>query len=298
MIRLTKIRQLIEKEEEGPTLDYKEDLVLETDGDKAQFVKDVISLANSRQTAHIIIGVEEGTRKLKEIKTTHKAEQLNDIIKGKCDPPLTVEYAEKTILGHKVGIVEFSGANPPYIVAVPDRYGGPLSSDPTKQFWIERGTVFVRNFNKNEGASRADLDKMYKVKYVTLQADLKLSHEVSAKTVDDVKEAKIEFILINLGNVLATQPYVFIQFQNIKSIVKCDPGWVDVSDLNNNIPTIRLLSNIPVCPTIRSHVDGATVRVSKDINQVEAEIALGASNMRFKEGKYNIPLTTTNMQKE
>lgn len=290
MISLTKIRQIIEKEDEGPTLDYKEDLVLGTDGDKAQFVKDVISLANSGQTAYIIIGVEDGTRKLKGIKTTHKAEQLNDILKGKCDPPLTIEYAEKPLLGHKVGIVEFTGENPPYIVTVSDRFGGPRSSDPAKQFWIERGTVFVRKHNMNEGASRADIDKMFKVEYVTLQSDLKLSHEVSAKTIDGAIEAKIKFTLINYGNVLATQPYVFIQFQNIKEIVKCDHSWVDVSKLNNNIPTIRLLSNVPVCPTIRSFVGGATVRVSKGINQVEAGITLGASNMRFKEGKYTIPI--------
>ena len=80
MISLTKIRQLIEKEDEGPTLDYKEELNLEKEGDKAQFVKDILSLANSGQTTHIIIGVEDGTRKLVGIKTTHKAEQLNVFI--------------------------------------------------------------------------------------------------------------------------------------------------------------------------------------------------------------------------
>ena len=135
MINKRQVQQMIEKEDEGPILDYKEDLTLQTDGDKAQFIKDVLSLANSGQTAHIIVGVEDGTRKLIGIKTKHKAEQLNDILKGKCDPPLTVEYAEKTILGHKVGVIEFSGENPPYIVSVTDQYGGPLSSNPQKPFY-------------------------------------------------------------------------------------------------------------------------------------------------------------------
>ena len=159
MINKRQVQKIIEKEDEGPTLDYKEYLTLQTDGDKAQFVKDVLSLANSGQTAHIIIGVEDGTRKPVGIKTIYKAEQLNDILKNKCGPPLTVEYSEKNIMGYNVGVIEFNGENPPYIVSVGDRFGGTLSSNPQKSFYICRGTVFVRNFNKNEGASRADLDK-------------------------------------------------------------------------------------------------------------------------------------------
>lgn len=296
MINISKVRQIIEKEDEGPTLDYKEDLNLETDGNKAQFVKDVLSLANSGELAHMIIGVENGTRKLVGIKTSHKAEQLNDILKGKCDPPLSIEYVERTILGHKVGVVEFLGENPPYIVAVPDKFGGVLSSDSQNRFYIERGTVFVRKYNKNEGASRADLDKMYKVKYVTLQSDLRISHEVLAKPVDDETEVKIKFALTNHGNVLATQPYVYIKFKNVKEIVKCDSGWTDESSLNNNIPTVSNSKSIPVCPTVTSVVDGVTVRMSKGINQIEADMVLGAGNMRFKEGKYIIPFQTKNLQ--
>jgi hypothetical protein len=290
MISLPKIRQIIEKEGEGPTLDYKEDLPLETDGDKAQFVKDAISLANSGQKAYIITGVEDGTWKLVGIKTHHKAEQLNQILKDKSDPPLRVEYVEKKIMGHTVGVIEINGDNPPYIVSVPDRFGGPLSSDPTKQFWIERGTIFVRNYNMNEGARRADLERIYKVKYITLESDLRISHDVSAKPIDDLTQAEIKFTLINYGNVLATQPYIFIQFRNVKEIVKCGPLWANVSYLNNNIPTIRFSGTIPVCPTIHSAIGGATVSVSKGVNQIEADITLGASNMRFKEGRYTVPL--------
>jgi len=290
MISLTKIRQIIEKEDEGPTLDYKEDLVLETDGDKAQFVKDVISLANSGQTAHIIIGVEDGTRKLKGIKTTHKAEQLNDILKGKCDPPLTVEYAEKTILGHKVGVVEFSGENPPYIVAVLNRFGGPLSSDSRKSFYIERGTVFVRNYNMNEGASRASLDKMYKVKYVVLQPDLQLGHEISLKPSEGQIEADIEFFLTNQGEAVGTHTIVWIQFQNVKKIVRCRDVCQDISKLNNDIPTVQITPLAPVVPRVRTVCEGVTVKVDSDVGQIVAKVIIGAANMRTKEGTYVIPL--------
>jgi hypothetical protein len=290
MISKKQVQLIIEKEDEGPTLDYKEDLNLQTDGDKAQFVKDVLSLANSGQTAHIIIGVEDGTRKLVGIKTKHKAEQLNDILKGKCDPPLTVEYAEKTILGNEVGIVEFIGDNPPYIVSVTDQFGGIPTSNPQKSFYICRGTVFVRCFNKNEGTSRADLDKMYKVKYVTLQADLELSHEISINHIGELKEVQIKFFLKNLGEVIATDIYIFIQFKNIKEIVICSDPWKNISQLNNNIPTINTTLPIPIVRPIRSNCHGLTVKVGNDIEQIEAKVIIGATNMRTKEGPYTISL--------
>ena len=290
MISLSKIRQIIEKEDEGPTLDYKEDLNLQNDGDKAQFVEDVLSLANSGQIAHIIIGVEDGTRKLVGIKTTHKAEQLNDILKGKCDPPLTIEYAEKTILGHEVGVVEFSGENPPYIVAVADHFGGQLSSNPQKSFYIHRGTVFIRNFNKNEGASRADLDKMYKVKYVTLQADLQMSHEISVKQIDEFKEVDISFFLINQGEVVTTDTYLWLQFQNVKEIVRCNGSWSDKSSINDNVPTVQLIYRAPIVRPVRMHCNGVVVRVDSEVRKIEAHVVMGAINMRTKEGTYIIPL--------
>jgi len=290
MIGIDRTKQIIENEDEGPLLDYKEDLILETDGDKAQFVKDVLSLANSGQTAHIIVGVEDGTRKLVGIKTTHKAEQLNDILKVKCDPPLTVEYIEKRILGHTVGVIEISGENPPYIVAVPDKYGGHPSSDPKMPFFIERGTVFVRNYNMNTGASRADLDKMFKVKYVTLQADLKLSHKVSVKLLHDSKEVDIKFFLENLGEVLATDAFLLIQSKDIHQIVGCRGDWRDISLANQNIPTIQQLVRPPLLRPVRQDCEGVVVKVDPNLDEIEARVILGATNMRTRDGSYVISL--------
>lgn len=290
MISENEIKQLIEKAEEGPTLDYKEDLPLETDGDKAQFVKDVISLANSGGIAHLLIGVEDGTGKPVGFKTPHKAEQLNQILRDKCDPPLRLEYREIKVMGYKIGVIEIAGENPPYIVAVPDRFGGPLSSGTQERFFIERGTVFVRNYNMNEGAKRADLDKMYQVKYVTLQADLQLTHEVSVRPLDNSKEVDISFFLKNLGEVIATDTYVWLRFENIKEIVQCKGGWSDQSKINNNIPTVQLIYTAPVIRLIRMQCQGVVVKVDSDVEQIEARVIMGATNMRTKEGPYVIPL--------
>jgi len=291
MISINKIKQIIEKEDEGSTLDYKEDLPLETDGDKAQFVKDVISLANSRETAHIITGVEDGTRKLVSIKTHHNAEQLNQILKDKCDPPLRVEYVERKIMGHIIGIIEITGENPPYIISVSDRFGSHLSANPQKEFYIERGTVFVRNHNMNEGAKRADLDRLHKVQYVTLQADLRLSgHKISVKPLDEQTEVDISLILVNAADVTATDVQLLIQFQNVKEIIRCKDRCMNITHLNNNIPTVQALIQAPVVQPIRTHLDVCTVKVDSGVEEIRSLVIISAANMRTKEGTYVIPL--------
>lgn len=279
MITKTEIRKLIEEGQEGPTLDFKEDLTLESEKDKAEFVKDVLALANTGGTAHIITGVEDKTWKPLGIKTAHTAEQLNDILKDKCDPPLRVEYVEKDILHHKVGVIEINGDNPPYIVAVPDRFGG----------IIERGTIFIRSFNKNEGARRTDLDQMYAPKYATPQADLVLTHEIKKKSLEDSIEVDINFIIQNTSEVPATDPYIWLQFENIQTIVKCTGGWRNASRVNKNIPTIDFPRDRPIYWSI-VHMGGAVIKVSKETKQIEADLIMQAGNMRLKRQKYVIQL--------
>lgn len=290
MITEAKIIELIKKAEEGPSLDYKEDLPLQSDGDKAELVKDVIALANSGEKAHVVIGVEDGTGKTVGFKTPHTAEQLNQILRDKCDPPISVEYIERKILGYKIGVIEITGGNPPYIVSVPDKLGGPLSANPSKPFFIQRGTVFIRNYNMNEGAKRADLDGMYKVKYVTLQANVRISHEVSVKPLDGLIEVDINLFLINEGEALATDTYVWMQFENIREIAQCKGHWKDVTKFNNNIPTIQLTSLVPIVRPVRMACDGVVVKVDSDVQQIKARLIMGAVNMRTKEGPYVITL--------
>lgn len=291
MISDNEIIELIKKAEEGPTLDYKEDLPLQSDGDKAAFVKDVIALANSGEKTYIVIGVEDGTGRSVGFKTPRTAEQMNQILKDKCDPPISVEYVERNILGYKIGVIEIKGENPPYVVSVPDKFGGHLSANPQKQFYIERGTVFIRNYNINEGAKRADLDKIYnKIKYIALQADLELTHEVTFKPSDGLAEANIEFFLMNRGDVVATSVCVWVQFKNVKRVAQCTGGWRDISNINHGIPTILLVPEVPVISPIKMRCGEVTVKVSDDVKHIEAEVIMGAINMRTKEGSYVISL--------
>jgi len=287
MISINRIKQIIEKEEEGPTLDYKEDLVLNTDGDKAELIKDIVSLANSAKVAHIIIGVEDKTRKPVDLKTSHNATQLNDILKNRCDPPISLEYIERKVLGYKVGVIEIHGENPPYIISVNDRFGGKRTCG--ESCYINRGTVFVRNNDKNEGASREHIEKFYenKVKYVTVQADLQLSHSSSVTSHDAYKEVSLDFELTNIGDVLADSPLIYIAFKNIERITGCKTSWKDISKLNPK-PTVRCYLSQPIGG--KMHIGGFTLRVKKAISQIRAFVELYSTNMRNKKYEYIIEL--------
>lgn len=159
--RVEQLRKLIQRREEGRDLDYKEDLYLDSNGDKAEFVKDVLALANSAQIGYIVTGVEDKTWKPVGITQHHDQTRLNDVLKDKTDPRIQVEYAELELDGANHGIVTIHAGNPPYLVAVADRYGGKVSKSPRREAYITRGVVYVRIEDQNDGASRVHLDAIY-----------------------------------------------------------------------------------------------------------------------------------------
>jgi hypothetical protein len=159
--RTKRLQRLLSRKEEGPDLDYKQDLYLDSDGDKAEFVKDVLALANSTELGHIVTGVEDKTWRPVGITRHHDQVTLNDVLKDKTDPRIQVEYVELEVEGVQHGLMTIDANNPPYLVAVADRYGGKVSTHAQKQVHIVRGTVFVRIQDKNDGASRVHLDAIY-----------------------------------------------------------------------------------------------------------------------------------------
>lgn len=70
-----KLKMLLESDE-GPKLDFKQSLSLETDGEKKELVKDVIAIANSRGgRGYIIFGVEDKTKRIVGIKDENISEE-------------------------------------------------------------------------------------------------------------------------------------------------------------------------------------------------------------------------------
>jgi hypothetical protein len=267
------LRGLVELKREGPTLDYKQDLNLGSEPENAEFIKDTLALANSGRTAYIVTGIRDRTWEPVGITKSYTQVQLNQILQNRTDPPISVEYTEIELNGHKHGVVKILGKNPPYLVMVKDSYSG-----------IQRGTVFIRNVDMNEGARRADLDQMYS------KVDLRLSHEVKERKVtDDSTEVNIEFTLRNVGHVSGAFARVTVRFKNIRQIIKRTGAWQDISYLRKNVPTIQMDENIVHLNEVL-HCDGAVVQVSKGVKQIEAYVTLYAMNMVPKRGEYVIPL--------
>ena len=279
MITQDELKQLVDLKREGPTLDYKQDLNLEKDRDKAEFIKDALALANSGYPSYIVTGMKEivkdntKTWEPTDISKHYTQVQLNQILQYRTDPPISIEYAEIELNSVTHGIVKISGDNPPYLVMVKDKFGD-----------IQKGTVFIRNVDMNEGARRAELDQMYS------KVDLRLSHNIKERKVaDDAVEVNVEFTLRNIGRTSATFVRLTVQFNNIERIIRHTGKWFDISHLRNNVPTIQMDENVVHLDEVL-HVDGAILRVGKDIKQVEALVNLYATNMRRKKDVYVITL--------
>lgn len=92
------------KREEGPKLDFKLTLNLDTESDKKEFAKDICAIANSRGgRGYLIIGIADKNKEIVGInpKAIHE-EQIQQIISYRCDPPIPVRvdvipYQEKNI---------------------------------------------------------------------------------------------------------------------------------------------------------------------------------------------------------
>jgi ATP-dependent DNA helicase RecG len=86
-----KLKQLL-KQEEGPKLDFKAALSLNTESEKKELTKDVIAIANSRGgRGYIVFGIEDKTKKILGIdQCTFMEEQIQQIIYNRCDPPVPV----------------------------------------------------------------------------------------------------------------------------------------------------------------------------------------------------------------
>jgi hypothetical protein len=273
MITQDELKYLIELKKEGPTLDYKQDLELEANKDEAEFIKDVLALANSGYPSYIVTGVKDKTWESIGISKHYTQVQLNQILQYRTDPQIEVEYSEIELNDVICGIVKVLGKNPPYLVMVKDKYHS-----------IQKGTIYIRNIDRNEGARRADLDQMFS------KVDLTLGHQVKEyKVIGELASVSINFALANYnGLTAATFVRVSLQFNNIKRITNFG-GWQNISWLRENIPAIQLNQDA-VHVGEKIIPQGIVVEVDSSIEQIEAFAQLYSINMLPKRELYVIPL--------
>lgn len=126
-----RIRQLL-KREEGPKLDFKATLNLNTEGEKKELTKDVTAIANSRGgRGYILFGVEDKTKKVIGVEPgDFKEEQIQQIIYNRSDPPVAVS----------VDFQEYEGVTLAVITIFKSRHR-PHQVLQTGAFYIRRGST-------------------------------------------------------------------------------------------------------------------------------------------------------------
>ncbi|TDT60921.1 putative DNA-binding protein [Fonticella tunisiensis] len=98
---------LLLSRDEGPKLDFKLKLNIETEGSKKELAKDICAIANSRGgRGYILFGVEDKTKKLVGI-NRHEflEEQIQQIVSTRLDPPVPISVSIANIHGKDIGII-------------------------------------------------------------------------------------------------------------------------------------------------------------------------------------------------
>jgi hypothetical protein len=154
-----KLFEIIEKlrtnQREWKTVDAKQDLMLKENGNKAEFVKDIAAMANNFETSYLVIGLKDKTFSDVGVLVNHYTKNdINQLLEGKIDPPVIIDYQEFSIGLNEYALIEIFGSNPPYIIAQDITH---LPQD-QKKARIYKGTIFVRHEDRTEGISRSELE--------------------------------------------------------------------------------------------------------------------------------------------
>ncbi|AYD40835.1 ATP-binding protein [Clostridium fermenticellae] len=120
------------KKSEGPKLDFKRHIDMETDSGRKELAKDVCAIANSRGgRGYLIIGVEDKTKDIVGIDNLELGEEkVQQIISSRIDPPIPV-YLE---------FIKYNDKN----VAIINIYDGPQKPYQMRDngaFYIRRGST-------------------------------------------------------------------------------------------------------------------------------------------------------------
>ena len=105
------------KKIEGPKLDFKQYINIDSDSGKKELAKDVCAIANSRGgRGYLIIGVEDKTKRILGIgEVNFDEEKIQQIISSRIDPPIPISLETFKYEGKKIAIITiYDGPQKPY----------------------------------------------------------------------------------------------------------------------------------------------------------------------------------------
>ena len=139
-----KLLQLL-KRDEGPKLDFKAALKLDTESDKKELTRDVIAMANSRGgRGYILFGVEDKTKKILGIDPgDFHEEQIQQIIYNRCDPPVPISIEFTAIESKTVAVLTvYRSSHQPHQM-------------------LQNGSFYIRRGSTTDTARRGEIANMF-----------------------------------------------------------------------------------------------------------------------------------------
>jgi hypothetical protein len=154
----TLLRRLQQEQTESRTIDGKQDLPLQEDGDKAFFLRHVAALANNVEPSYLLLGVEDRTWRAiglpatsSLLKADDTQQQMNQILQRRLEPAVHLRYQVHEVDGVPLGLVEIVGERAPYVISVP-RYGGPRTRGAPE--FVHQGVIYWRDGSSSVPISR------------------------------------------------------------------------------------------------------------------------------------------------
>lgn len=111
-----KLMNLI-KREEGPKLDFKLKIDIDTESGRKELTKDIIAIGNSRGgRGFLIIGVEDKTKIIVGVENLSiSEEQIQQIISSRCEPPIPISLEFVQVENKYVAVIAiYDGGQKPY----------------------------------------------------------------------------------------------------------------------------------------------------------------------------------------
>ncbi|MCT8976374.1 putative DNA binding domain-containing protein [Clostridium sp. CX1] len=105
------------KKIEGPKLDFKQSIQIETDSGRRELAKDICAIANSKGgRGYLIIGIEDKTKKVIGIEDFELSEEkIQQIVSSRIDPPIPISLEVIEFQNKKVAIINvYDGPQKPY----------------------------------------------------------------------------------------------------------------------------------------------------------------------------------------
>lgn len=128
---------------EGEKLDYKQELCLDTETKKKEFVKDISAIANSKGgRGYLIFGVSDKTREVVGIGKHPSEETIFQIVSARCDPPVPLRYEEIDYYGKAVIVLTiFKSEQRPHQI-------------------LQTGTFYIRRGSTTDTARKYEIASM------------------------------------------------------------------------------------------------------------------------------------------